>query len=182
MYHLCHRCSRVMDDPLIAVEFKEDAVVKKIMKLCSSSAPVPKGIIPRILQNVIIYIVAKPLALILPYHLPNRESLTHGATQTLHLCSKRVTFQSILLYGITAHLATNKIIKESVTARLHVKGVSVTCKLTLRRSPSQLMSATALMWYQDLAKAFEKVPHQRLIAKLNTAGIQGRIPGGQRCD
>ena len=67
MYHLCHRCSRVMDDPLIAVEFKEDAVVKKIMKLCSSSAPVPKGIIPRILQNVIIYIVAKPLALFLPY-------------------------------------------------------------------------------------------------------------------
>ena len=136
------------DDPLIDVEFKEDAIVKKIMKLRSSSAPGPDGITPRVLQNVA-DIVAKPLALLFAASLAEgrvpddwrhanvtpvfkkgaKSSVGNYRPISLTSIICKI-FESILRDGITAHLATNNVIKTSQHSFMSKRQyVSVTCKL-----------------------------------------------------
>ena len=173
---------------------QEDAIVKKIMKLRSSSAPGPDGITPRILQNVA-DIVAKPLALLFAASLAEgrvpddwrhanvtpvfkkgaKSSVGNYRPISLTSIICKI-FESILRDGITAHLATNNVIKASQHGFMS-KRSCLSNLLTYLEEITRLVDEGNCVdvVYLDFAKAFDKVPHQRLIAKLRAAGIQGQV-------
>ena len=77
---------------------------------------------------------------------------------------------------ITAHLDRNRLIKTSRHG--FVKGRSCTTNLQefLEKATSAVDEGKSLdVIFMDFAKAFDKVPRERLLRKVYTHGIKGKV-------
>ena len=85
-------------------------------------------------------------------------------------------FESILKDSIMDHLQDQKLIKDSQHG--FMPGRSCTTNLVLFQDKlTKIMDQgkSADIFYLDFAKAFDKVPHKRLVQKLRNKGIGGNI-------
>ena len=180
--------------PLIDVDITEEKVSKKINRLRSSAAPGPDGITPRFLQSVS-DVISSPLAMIF------RQSLTEGCVPddwrqanvapvfkkghrtsvgnyrpislTSIICK---IMESIIRDGIVDHLHDNDVIRSTQHGFMSKRSCLTNLLEYLEDLTKLIDEGNCLdIVYLDFAKAFDKVPHQRLIAKINAAGIGGSV-------
>jgi hypothetical protein len=179
---------------LSRVEITEKKVEEKIKNLRENSATGPDGIGPKVLKAATKELV-KPLCHIY------RESMRTGVVPK-DWKHARVTpiykkgakgeagnyrpvsitsipcrmLESVIKDAVMTHLMENKLIKDSQHGFL--KGRSCTTNLTIFMDKlTQIVDkgTPADIFYLDFAKAFDKVPHQRLLLKVKNKGIGGEV-------
>ena len=182
------------DIPLNDVTFDEKSVTNKIKKLRPSSAPGPDKIGPKFLTEVSDEI-SYPLALIFTKSLVEGyvpcDWKTANITPIFKKGSKSEVgnyrpvsltsvicklMESLLKDAIMQHIALNNIISSTQHGFLPNKSC-LTNLLEYLETLTKLVDEghSADVVYLDFAKAFDKVPHHRLLAKLKAAGITGKI-------
>ena len=78
--------------------------------------------------------------------------------------------------AITEHLTNNAIINPSQHGFMRKKSCTTNLLHFLERLTSEVDAGNPVdVVYLDFAKAFDKVPHKRLLAKLHAHGVQGRV-------
>ena len=171
--------------PLIDADITEEKIIGKIKNLKPSSAPGPDGITPKILQSVA-DIIASPLALLFKQSLADgvvpsdwrQANVTpifkKGAKSnvgnyrpislTSIICK---IMESLLRDGITAHLHAHNVINASQHGFMS-KRSCVSNLLQYLETITKLVDEGNCVdvIYLDFAKAFDKVPHERLLAKI----------------
>ena len=179
---------------LNSVQITEGKIREKIQNLKQNSAAGPDGIGPHVLKAAVNEL-SKPLAYIF------RESLKSGQVPR-DWKHARVTpiykkgpkgdpgnyrpvsltsvpcrmLESIIKDDLMSHLEKNKLLRPSQHGFL--KGRSCTTNLvTFMDKLSSIVDGggAADVFYLDFAKAFDKVPHQRLLQKMKSKGITGEV-------
>ena len=182
------------DAPLHDVEITAEKVRKKIDGMRATAAPGPDKLAPRLLKDVA-DIVAVPLAVIFT------KSLQEGSVPEDWRCANVTpifkkgskadvgnyrpvsltsvlckAMESILKDALMEHLVSNQLLRDSQHGFL--QGRSCLTNLleylnVLTRLVDEGHSVDVL--YLDFSKAFDKVPHARLIDKLAAVGIGGQV-------
>ena len=189
-----HVPPKQITNSLSHIHVNEDIVRDKIRSLRPKSAPGPDGIGPRLLQDY-------SSALCRPLTEVFRLSLSHGQVPedwkianvspifkkgskaspgnyrpiSLTSISCKV-LETIIKDNIVEHLDNNCLIGN--TQHGFVKGRSCTTNLLdfFEEVTNNLDNGTPTdIIYLDFAKAFDKVPHERLLAKLKSCGIDGTV-------
>ena len=172
----------------------EAKITEKIKNLKENSAAGPDGIGPRFLKSTVKEIV-KPLCKVFNLSLNTGKvpkDWKHarvtpifkkgpkgdpGNYRPVSLTSVPCRIlESIIKDDMMEHLKKNKLLKDSQHGFL--KGKSCTTNLTVfmdRISKVLDEGKCADIFYLDFAKAFDKVPHQRLLEKMKSKGINGKV-------
>jgi hypothetical protein len=182
------------DTPLETVEVTEDKVKKKLEKLKPSSAPGPDKLWPRVL-NKLSAVIALPLSIVYtkclaegtvppdwkaanvtPIFKKGSKGLPGNYRPVSLTCVLCKVMESILRDAIVQHLEQHSLLRSSQHG--FMAGKSTLSNLLeyleeLTRLVDQGHSVDIV--YLDFAKAFDKVPHMRLIKKCQGLGIQGNI-------
>ena len=170
----------------------EKLVKDKIKNLKENSAPGPDGISPRLLKSAA-EMLAKPLTIIFRESLRTSEIPADwkkakvtpiykkgpkgepGNYRPVSLTSVPCRMmESIIKDKLMEHLARYKLIRE--TQHGFLKGKSCTTNLIAfmdKLTKTVDSGKPADIFYLDFAKAFDKVPHQRLLNKMESKGING---------
>ena len=176
------------------VVFTRNIIREKINKLKTNSAPGPDGISAHLLQNAREELI-EPLKIlfektfssgIVPHDwrhaivTPIFKKGTKGDPANYRPVSLTSIpckiFESIIKDKIMSHLLENNLIKESQHG--FMPGRSCTTNLvTFLDKLTEIIDRgkPADIFYLDFAKAFDKVPHARLVQKLKAKGIDGNI-------
>ena len=180
--------------PLTTIAFQQEIIKEKIGKLRSSSAPGPDGLTPKLLQ-CIDDIILLPLTIIFAQSL--KEGVVPEDWKTANVtpiykkgskanssnyrpisltCILCKVMESILRDAIVKHLATYKLIRPSQHGFMAHKSC-LTNLLEYLEVLTRLVDEghSVDIVYLDFAKAFDKVPHKRLLVKLHAHGIEGNI-------
>ena len=182
------------DNPITDVQFDTETISEKISKLKDGSSPGPDKIGPNFLKELS-DIIAFPLSLIFT------QSLTEGyvpddwrtanITPIFKKGSKSYVgnyrpvsltsvicklMESILKDAIMKHIIDNDILYRSQHGFL-ARRSCLTNLLEYINTLTKLVDEghSVDVVYLDFSKAFDKVPHKRLIAKLSAAGVRGNI-------
>jgi hypothetical protein len=172
----------------------EDMVEAKLQKLRSDKAAGADDMSPRFLKMIQMFL-AKPICLLLRKSLdegnvPNDWKLANvtpifkkgsrsradnyrPVSLTSQICK---IAESIIRDSIVKHLEENELIKSSQHG--FRRGYSCLTNLLsfLDKATECWDSGDSMdVIYTDFAKAFDKVPHQRLLQKLENHGISGRV-------
>jgi Reverse transcriptase (RNA-dependent DNA polymerase)/Endonuclease-reverse transcriptase len=172
----------------------EGKIIEKINALKKDSAPGPDNIHPRLLKELK-EIISRPLAIIF------RHSLDTGAVpqewrkaKVIPIYKKGaksepgnyrpVSLTSVpckLLEGlikdaIMKHLMDENLIKDSQHGFMPGRSCTTNLTIFLETLTKAIDSGKAAdVFYLDFAKAFDKVPHKRLLIKVQAKGISGKI-------
>jgi hypothetical protein len=178
------------------VTVTQEEIMKKIDKLRKDSAPGPDGIHPILLKETK-HEISKPLCIIFEQSLQNGEVPVDWKVATVTAIYKKGTksepgnYRPVLLTSVACkliegiikdklmdHLLNNKLINDSQHGFLPgrscatnvdvVQFMDVVTKIIDKGNPADI-------FYLDFAKAFDKVPHERLLLKLAAKGVTGRI-------
>ena len=179
---------------LTEARFEPDEVKKKLVKLKPSAAPGPDGVWTRILHKMA-DVLAKPLSLIFtklfadgcvpaiwkkanvcPLFKKGVKGDTGNYRPVSLTCVIGKVMESLLRDRIIQHMVLHQLIRASQHGFMLGRS-------TLTNLLAYLESLTALVdeghavdvLYLDFAKAFDKVPHARLIAKCRGMGIEGKV-------
>ena len=179
---------------LIDINISKEMVRKEILKLGINKSCGPDGIHPRLLLELVDY-VSEPLSLIfnktiLTGHLPEDWKTAYVSPIFKKGPRNRAeNYRPISLTSIICKLIES-IIKESIMNHLRVENLLSSKQygfINGRSTTTQLLSYLSKCIdtiaaggvvdtiYFDFAKAFDTVPHQRLIKKLKAYGINGNI-------
>ena len=172
----------------------EAKIIEKIKKLKENSAAGPDGIGPKFLKATMKEI-AKPLCEVFKLSLgtgkvpqdwkharvtPIFKKGPKGDPDNYRPVSLTSVpcwiLESIIKDDMMEHLQTNKLLKDSQHGFL--KGKSCTTNLTVFMDKITRVldeGKCADIFYLDFAKAFDKVPHQRLLEKMKSKGIKGNV-------
>ena len=182
------------EDRLCDMRFGVEEVQKKLRNIKTCGAPGPDRVWSKVLHSMA-DILAGPLAII--YNRLLEEGMVPNIWRMANVCpifkkgSKGdpanyrpvsltcvvgKVMESLIRDKIVEHLERHKLIRPSQHGFL--KGKSTTTNLlvymeTLTRLMDQGHAVDVL--YLDFAKAFDKVPHQRLLAKCKGLGLDGRV-------
>ena len=182
------------ESPLTSVTFPLDLIQIKINKIRSSAAPGVDDISPRLLKSVEDIITA-PLSVIFTRSLNEgvvpedwrRANVTpvfkkgskssagnyRPISLTSIICK---VMESIVRDSIVHHLATNKLIRPSQHGFMAHKSCLTNLLEYLETLTKLVDEGHAVdMVYLDFAKAFDKVPHKRLLNVLQAHGINGKV-------
>ena len=195
-------CSRVPEaeqlfegeEPLESIEFSVEAVRKKLQQLRPNSAPGPDRLWPRVLQGLS-GVISLPLAIVYtrcladgsvpadwrvanvtPIFKKGSKGVTGNYRPVSLTCVLCKVMEGILRDAIVNHLESYNLLRSSQHGFMAGKS-------TLSNLLEYLEELTSLVdqghsvdvIYLDFAKAFDKVPHLRLIRKCEGLGIQGKI-------
>jgi hypothetical protein len=179
---------------LRTVSFTPLEVIRKLNNLRADSAPGPDKIYPRMLKELR-YEIADPLskiftksmktgkvpknwkeAIVTPIHKkgPKAEPGNYRPVSLTSVPCK--VMESIIKDAIMTHLQANDLISHSQHG--FVPGRScATNLLTFQEELTKCLDEgiPVDVFYLDFAKAFDKVPHGRLIIKLEAKGITGEL-------
>jgi hypothetical protein len=187
---------RVCDVPMQPFNVTADMVKQKLTKLKSSKSPGPDSISPRIyheLQNEL----AAPLAAIFNKSLEtgkvpkqwktadvsaifkkgNRKTPANYRPVSLTNIASKV-MESIIRDHILDHMQSNNLLSKRQFG--FVKGRSTVLQLlhVMEKWTDMLDQGDVVdAIYMDFAKAFDKVPHRRLIGKMRSYGITDQVLG-----
>ena len=180
--------------PLDSIQFSEAKVQKKLEQLKPNSAPGPDMLWPRVLQSLS-SVIFLPLAIIFTkcleegsvppdWKVANVTPIfkkgskgTPGNYRPVSLtCVLCKVMESILRDAIVDHIERHNLLR-------HSQHGFMAGKSTLSNLLEYLEDLTRLVdqghsvdiVYLDFAKAFDKVPHMRLISKCEGLGITGKI-------
>ena len=186
--------SNETQERLSSLEIYEKNIIDKISNLKTNSAPGPDGIGPRILQETS-KIIAYPLKLIFESSLKESKCPNEWKIATVVPIYKKgpkgkpenyrpvsltsivcKVFESLIKDDMTSHLERNLLISNSQHG--FRKGLS--CATNLIEFMNKVTEAadeglSVDVFYLDFAKAFDKVPKQRLLTKLKAKGIDGNL-------
>ena len=182
------------NNPLNRVEFSEELVKEKLVKLKLYSAPGPDGLWPRVIHNLadvlsiplaIIYrkcleekTVPKDwkLANITPIFKKNNKSDPGNYRPISLTCILCKVMEGIVRDAIILHLVENKLVNSSQHGFMSGRSC-LTNLLEFLETLTDLVDQghSVDIVYLDFAKAFDKVPHRRLATKCEAHGISGDI-------
>ena len=187
------------DDYLSSVSFTTEKVTAKLKRLKPTSAPGPDKVWTKILHDLA-EVLAGPLAviytrlleektvpdiwlksLVCPIFKKGTKSDPGNYRPVSLTCVVGKVMESILVDALIAHMVTNKLLRASQHG-FHPGKSTVTCMLeyleTLTRWLDEGWSFDVL--YCDFAKAFDKVPWERLLGKMEGIGVSGDLLGWVR--
>jgi hypothetical protein len=179
---------------ITTVEFKSELILKKLAGLRPDSAPGPDKISPRILKELRFELV-EPLrklftksmqtctvpkdwktAVVTPIFKKGAKS-DPGNYRPVSLTSVPCKImEGVIKEHMMEHLTKNKLISDSQHG--FVAGRSCTTNLlTFQEEITKYLDdgIPVDVFYLDFAKAFDKVPHGRLLIKLESKGITGEL-------
>ena len=187
---------REFDKELSNIDVTEDAVIKKLYKLKTNKSPGPDQMHPRVLREIATSIL-KPVTIIFRTSIrtkkvpakwkhANVSALFKKGSKTVPenyrpvsltavLCK---TLESIIRDHIIDHMTRNKLFSPKQFG--FIAGRSTTLQLlhVLNLWTEILDQGGSLdAVYCDFMKAFDKVPHRRLVHKIEKYGITGSILG-----
>ena len=185
---------RNYDSPLDNIEITPDEVEKKLNKLNPSKSTGPDGIHPRILREISNNI-APPLANIFTTSiqtgtLPDDWKLANitaifkkGAKKDpsnyrpVSLTSVTCKLlETIIRDNIFGHMKRNKLFSKKQFGFITGRSTTLQLLMVLEDWTKAIDQGTGINnIYMDFMKAFDKVPHQRLLHKLKSYGIQGNV-------
>jgi hypothetical protein len=175
------------------VKVTGENIVRKINNLRSESAPGPDGIHPRLLKETK-YEISVPLRIIFEQSLESGEIPADWKTAAVTPIYKKGAksdpgnyrpvsltsvpcklLESLIKDKLMDHLLENKLINDSQhgfmpgrsCATNVVEFMDVITKILDK-------GKSADIFYLDFAKAFDKVPHERLLLKLRAKGVTGK--------
>ena len=180
--------------PLTDVEITEEKVKAKLQKLRPDSAPGPDRLWPRVLVSLA-DVLASPLALVYTkclgegtvppdWKLANVAPIFKKGSKgsvgnyrpvslTCVLCK---VMESILRDAIVLHLDHHNLIRPSQHGFMARKSCLTNLLEYLEELSELVDSGHAVdIVYLDFAKAFDKVPHKRLLMKCKGLGIDGDV-------
>ena len=182
------------DSPIETVEFIDSDIKQKIKKLKTSSAAGPDKIGPRLLQELS-DIISYPLSVVYTKSLAEGYVPSDWKSANITPIFKKGSkysvgnyrpisltsivckiMESILRDKIMLHIASHNIINSSQHGFLPKKSC-LTNLLEYMEALTKLVDEghSVDVVYLDFAKAFDSVPHQRLLAKLKAVGIDGKL-------
>ena len=182
------------DDPLTDVRFEREEVEKKLKSIKASGAPGPDGLWSKVL-HAMADILAEPLATI--YNRLMGEGRVPGVWRMANVCPifkkgakgdpanyRPVSLtcvvgkvmESLIRDRIVEHLERNGLIRPSQHGFMTGKSTA-TNLLVYMEALTKLIDEyhTVDVLYLDFAKAFDKVPHKRLLEKCRGLGLDGRV-------
>ena len=185
---------RETEASLNSVLFTEDKIRNKIKNLKKNSAPGPDGINVNLLQNAreellrpLLHIYQKSLdtgtvpliwkqATVTPIFKKGTKG-DAGNYRPVSLTSIPCKiFESIVKDEIMSYLIENKLIKDSQHGFMPGRSCTTNLITFLDRLTDIVdKGKSADVFYLDFAKAFDKVPKNRLLQKMATKGIGGQI-------
>ena len=183
-------------EPLDFVLITAEKVQKKLEKLKHNSAPGPDKLWPRILQKLA-SVISLPLAIIYskclyeeavpldwkaanvtPIFKKGRTGLPGNYRPVSLTCVLCKIMEGILRDAIVEHLETHSLLRASQHGFMAGKSTLSNLLEYLEELTRLIDQGHAVdIVYLDFAKAFDKVPHRRLIKKCEGLGIRGRVLG-----
>ena len=181
-------------DILEEVDITRDKVKKKLLNLKPKSAPGPDKISPAVLHSMA-DVLCVPLASIFnkcqaegvvpedwklanvtPIFKKGSKSAPGNYRPVSLTCIICKVMESLIKDAIVEHLAKNSLIRSSQ----HGFTAGRSCLTNLLEYMEELTSLveeghSVDMFYLDFSKAFDLVPHRRLLVKLRGLGIQGKV-------
>jgi hypothetical protein len=182
------------DERLTTFTVTTEMVSKALQKLRIDKPPGPDGLDPRLLVNISANLV-KPLSLIYngtiedgivpadwkranvtPIH-KSGDRTNVGNYRPISLTSQLCKlFESIVRDHVTAHLDKLELLNESQHGFRQGRSCLSNLLTFLEKATQAMDEGLGIdVIYLDLAKAFDKVPHSRLLLKLQSHGIDGKI-------
>jgi hypothetical protein len=180
----------VIDNILVT----EGIVRREILKLKADSAPGPDGITPKLLKSIV-NSVTTPLTIIFKKSIETGEIPKDWRMATVVPIFKKgqkkdpanyrpvsltsipcKILEKIVKEQIMKHLVTNNLIRDSQHGFFPGRSCATNLILTmdyLTRAVDQGVPVDLI--YLDFSKAFDKVPHRRLISKVKAKGIKGKL-------
>ena len=183
-----------LGDPLEIIQFSEDKVKKKLEQLRPNSAPGPDKLWPRVLCSLS-SVISFPLTIIFtkcleeesvppdwkvanvtPIFKKGSKGMPGNYRPVSLTCVLCKVMESLIRDAIVSHLERYNLLR-------HSQHGFMAGKSTLSNLLEYLEELTSLVdegysvdvVYLDFAKAFDKVPHVRLLRKCKGLGIQGKI-------
>ena len=176
------------------VEINEEMVRKKLKAINQNKSPGPDGIHPRILKELMEELVM-PLTLIFQKSISSGKLPTawkdghiipifkkgnkHKVENYRPVCLTAICckmLESIIRDKIMDHLVKNNLISSKQHGFLIGRSTLTQLIETLEEWTSMLDQNNNLdVLYCDFKKAFDSVPHQRLIMKVKSFGIEGNV-------
>jgi hypothetical protein len=102
------------------------------------------------------------------------EACNYRPVSLTSVCCK--IFESIVREGLMAHLLDNKLLKDSQHGFMPRKTCTTNLLEFLEKVTSAVDSGESVdVIFLDFAKAFDKVPKKRLLAKLKAHGVEGKV-------
>ena len=187
------------EEGLSTVTFTAEKVTLKLKKLKPTSAPGPDRVWTKILHDLA-EVLGEPLAIlytklmeqravpdiwlksfVCPIFKKGTKSDPGNYRPVSLTCVVGKVMESILVDALISHMVSNKLLRASQHGFLPGKS-TLTCMLeyleTLTRWMDEGRSFDVL--YCDFAKAFDKVPWERLLGKLQGLGVGGDLLGWVR--
>ena len=182
------------DVRLNKIDIWEKDILEKISDLKTDSAPGPDGICPLFLKETD-KIIAKSLKIIFESTLKEKKCPSEWKEANVVAIYKKgpkgnpenyrpvsltsivcKIFESIVKDALSSHLERNKLISDSQHG--FMKGRSCTTNLVefFDKVTEAVDRGEAVdIFYLDFAKAFDKVPRERLLEKLRAKGVDGEV-------
>ena len=182
------------DEPLTDIRFEREEVEKKLKNIKQSGAPGPDKVWSRVLHDMA-DTLAEPLAAIynklmeeggvpLIWRMANVCPIFKKGTKgdpanyrpVSLTCVVGKVMESLVRDKIMEHLDRNSLIRPSQHGFLSGKSTA-TNMLVYMEALTKLLDEghTVDVLYLDFAKAFDKVPHQRLLEKCKGLGLDGKL-------
>ena len=182
------------NEPLDYINITEDIIISKIRKLKSNKSPGPDGFHPRVIKETAEG-CAPHFCSIFKTSLEQRKAVSDWKLQNITPIFKKGSknepgnyrpisltsvpgkmLESIIAERITAHLEANNLILDSQ----HGFRNGRSCLTNLLEFFHHMFSAfdksrAVDIIYLDFKKAFDKVPHKRLMKKVRSLGIVGEV-------
>ena len=179
---------------LTSMEISKERIKKKILQLKVSKAPGPDGLHPRLLKELAQQL-ATPLEVIFQLSLSQgkvRSDWTKGEITAIHkkgsrrsagnyrpvslTCITCKIMESLIRETIIDHMRNNKLFSKYQYGFINRRSTTLQLLYVLDEWTEILdQGGTIDTVYLDFMKAFDKVPHERLLHKLQYYGIDGPI-------
>ena len=182
--------------PITSIRITESEVRKRLDKLNPTKATGPDGIPPRLLQELsedlagpLTVIMNKSMeegkipeiwkkANVVPIFKKGKKNVPGNYRPVSLTCVLCKVMEAIVREQIVDHLKLNNLISEAQHGFIGGRSCSTNLMTAMEDWTDALEKGEATdIIYLDFAKAFDTVPHERLIHKLSNLGIQGHALG-----